>query len=153
MGLGRWLRAAGYDTLIISSSIDDEEIYIMAQADKRLLLTRDHHFLVMKGANDTVCYLASNSLTDCIHELTGKLGINWLYNPFSRCLVCNSLFVETNDPKHLEHVPLDVRNNSKHIFYCEVCQKLYWQGDHTEHMRQKLISWDELRKPNNQDQS
>ena len=141
MGLGRWLRIAGYDTLIISTSIGDPEIYIMAQADKRLILTRDHHFIEMPGSDDIVCHLTSNTLADCIQELTFKLGINWLHNPFSRCLVCNTLFVKDFDPALLKDVPADVLQNKDHISYCEVCQKLYWQGSHTERMRQKLVQW------------
>ncbi len=141
VGLGRWLRVAGYDTLIISTSLDDAEIYVIAQADKRKLLTRDHHFLEMSGANETVCHLKSNSLTGCIHEVTKKLTINWLNNPFSRCLVCNSLFIDATDPTLLKTVPEEVKKSEVHISYCEACQKLYWQGSHSERMLQKLTSW------------
>lgn len=145
-GLGRWLRVAGYDTIIIEASLDDAEIYVIAQADKRRLLTRDHHFLEMTGASETVCHLTSNSLTGCIHEVTAKLGINWLYNPFSRCLVCNSVFSEATDPNLLELVPEDVRKTAHHFSYCVPCEKLYWQGSHTERMHQKLVDWANCRK-------
>lgn len=142
MGLGRWLRVAGYDTIIIRSSLADEVIYIMAKSDNRLLLTRDHHFVVMKGANETVCYLSSNTLEACVLEVTKKLKISWLHKPFSRCLVCNSLFRETQEPEHLRLVPEDVKHEAHHISFCDTCQKVFWQGSHTEHMLQKLTDWE-----------
>ena len=40
-GLGRWLRAAGYDTLIIDEGRSDQTLVDLAQRIKRVLLTRD----------------------------------------------------------------------------------------------------------------
>lgn len=138
-GLGRWLRIAGYDTLIITGNLPDEAIYLMAKADKRLLLTCDHHFLEMNDEQKLVAFLHSNTLDECAKEVAEKLHVNWLHNPFSRCLVCNTPLVELNDPSLLVQVPEDVRTSK--IFYCQGCPKLYWHGSHTERMHKQLLSW------------
>ena len=90
--LGKWLRAAGYDTLIIEESIQDCEIYSLALQEKRFLITRDRHFLEMNDADGRVVWLESNEVEACAEELSKKLPINWLLIPISRCITCNSTF-------------------------------------------------------------
>jgi uncharacterized protein len=58
--LGRWLRAAGYDTAIIEDALSDREILDRAIHEERLLLTRDSHFLKMIAPEKTVIYLRGN---------------------------------------------------------------------------------------------
>ena len=52
--LGRWLRAAGYDTLIIEKSLDDKEIFKQAKEEKRLLITRDKQILDLDPSGELV---------------------------------------------------------------------------------------------------
>src|SRR5262249_26474683 len=137
--LGRWLRAAGYDTEIASPSFTDKQIMDQAIRDNRLLLTRDSHILEMKESEKYVIWLRSNNVEECVKELNSKLHINWLYKTFSRCLLCN--FPLSNPPNHsLSQVPEDVKERSKQFWYCENCKKVYWEGSHTSRMLKKLQS-------------
>ena len=147
LGLGRWLRVAGYDTSIIEESIDDSEILEKALREKRLLLTRDRHFLTMLSGKDTVIHLNGNSLDECIKELNDKLEINWLYHPFSRCLKCNSPLREINDPEILQQVPEKIRLGTTKFWFCRACRKVYWEGSHTERMHQQLKVWQAMNRP------
>lgn len=123
--LGKWLRAAGYDTLIIETSMPDEEIYALALKDQRYLLTRDRFF----EGKELVVYLATNSLDEWSRQLKAKIGIDWLYAPFTRCLECNS---------PVESHPVMDRDAGT---FCPKCRKQYWQGSHTERMLTTLSEW------------
>lgn len=139
--LGKWLRAAGYDTEIITDQTTDRIILDMALKENRLLLTRDRHFLTLKPENSNVIFLKGNSIKTCITELNEKLTINWLLHPFSRCLVCNSLLSEPNEELINKLVPADVRMTSNAFRYCTQCKKIYWEGSHTQRMFKQLQKW------------
>lgn len=79
--LGKWLRAAGYDTLIIDEKVSDRHVLEMALAENRLLITRDRHFLQMKRAAPLLHYLKCNDVSSCIDELMHQVAIDWLYAP------------------------------------------------------------------------
>jgi uncharacterized protein len=138
--LGKWLRAAGYDTLIANSSMSDQELLDLAVAQDRILLTRDSHFAERRIPLNRVLYLQSNSVEDCVKELRGLLEIDWLVQPFSRCMICNTAFTAPQD-EALKKLPEDVRSQHKKVWYCEKCKKAYWEGSHTGHMLQQLKQW------------
>ena len=138
-GLGKWLRVAGYDTKIIEGDSEDAKVLECAIVEGRILLTRDRHFLEMKAPENTICYLNSNSIPDCIKELKEKLNINWHLDPFSRCLICNSPLIKRHDPAFLELIPIDVQ--AKEFWYCQTCNKAYWKGSHTDRMQSQLEKW------------
>ena len=140
-GLGKWLRIAGYDTQIAEESMEDKEILSCALRENRLLLTRDRHFLEMQAPSKTVIFLKSNSIIEWIRELNHVLKINWLHAPFSRCLICNSELVEPSKEDVLKQVPADTRASSEQFWFCPQCQKVYWEGSHTQKMQKQLQDW------------
>jgi uncharacterized protein with PIN domain len=140
-GLGRWLRAAGYDTKIATNGEDDRELLQQAQHEGRLFLTRDRTLLSEHGGYaEGVVLLMSNEVSDCAAELTRRLGIDWLKAPFTRCLLCNRPLVtltREGQPQMEEPVPDDVWQRGP-VLYCEACRKAYWEGSHVRRMRAKL---------------
>jgi uncharacterized protein with PIN domain len=138
--LGKWLRAAGYDTDIITSPISDHEVLSIALATDRLLVTRDRHFLAMQRAISKLLYLKNNNFEACIKELNQNIKINWLYAPFSRCLICNSL-LEKPRLSELKQISLEIRQKKHEFWYCSSCRHIYWEGSHTAHMRHQLQIW------------
>ena len=134
--LGRWLRAAGYDTVIIDTPIPDKEIFKKATAENRLLLTRDKDFKKFDPKGKIVIYLRSDALDEWAKQLKEE-GINWLFHPFSRCLHCNSLLEKTTPPLDLEHIPKHV----KKFWSCPLCGGIFWLGSHTERMEEQLKTW------------
>ena len=138
--LGRWLRAAGYDTAIIDKVMIDREIFDLAVQENRFLLTRDKHFLDIPESSYQVIWLKGNTTDECAKELSEKLKLNWLILPFSRCLVCNTLLVEA--PKNLyDRLPSDIIRQVKPVMYCQNCDQLFWIGSHTQRMILQLQSW------------
>lgn len=141
-GLGRWLRAAGYDTRIASNGEHDAELLQLARQEGRLFLTRDRKLL---GAHredaDIIVLLQANDVPACIEELTARCGLNWCRAPFSRCLLCNAPLVGIGPEQRASlknQVPADVWTSRQPVLYCPVCRKLYWEGSHVRRMRKRL---------------
>lgn len=143
-GMGRWLRAAGYDTLIADPGESDRSIWEKAQHDDRYLLTRDRHFIEIGHNSEKVVLLVSNALEDCVRELNGKFDINWVKNPFSRCLICNQELISASNAD-AQNAPEDVKKSGLPIYKCAVCNKIYWQGSHTDRMLKNLQDWQNFR--------
>lgn len=140
-GLGRWLRAAGYDTLIASDGEPDRKLLSLALKERRLFLTRDRQLSESKRFNEIVVVLQANDLPGCIEEVSDLFGLDWLMAPFSRCLVCNqSLAMITDDQRQRVKglVPDDVWLSGQAILLCRTCQKAYWEGSHVRRMRARL---------------
>ncbi|WP_068471006.1 DUF5615 family PIN-like protein [Candidatus Protochlamydia phocaeensis] len=143
--LGRWLRAAGYDTEIITRSLSDSAVYLLALQERRLLISRDRHFLEIDPRQEHVLWLKANELKECIQEINAKLPLNWLHHPFSRCLICNQMLVKA-DEQARKSVPKDIGEREKDsLLYCMHCQKTYWEGSHTRRMRETLTKWQNQR--------
>lgn len=141
--LGRWLRAAGYDTVVAEDATPDQELEELALKEDRYLITRDRHFLEIKKIENHLIWLEANSVEDCAKELSQKIEIDWTLNPFSRCLVCNHILQEPPQ-ESLEEVPEGVRKSSDKFWYCPKCEKVFWLGSHTDRMLEKLKMWKSL---------
>ncbi|OGT19522.1 MAG: hypothetical protein A2V90_02675 [Gammaproteobacteria bacterium RBG_16_57_12] len=139
--LGRWLRAAGYDTVLDEDGTTDRELIERAQREGRWLITRDAKLMEYRHARQTVVLLLANSVEDCALELRHKLAIDWLYRPFSRCLECNATLVVAAAQEDLARVPREALARGTEVFRCSGCQRLYWQGSHVRRMRAKLEKW------------
>ena len=142
-GLGRWLRAAGYDALIAAPGTADRVLLKQALAEDRLLITRDRKLMEMRHAAEVALLISANELEDCIAELNQALAIDWQLAPFSRCLLCN-MPLELADHAICQRVPADVQAVNTQILYCPRCDKAYWQGSHTTRMAIKLAAFKRL---------
>ncbi len=135
--LGHWLRAAGYDVLIASPGESDRSLYQKAVGEARLLITRDRKLAEYRDAGRYVCILHANRMPELVRELSVRLGIDWHYRPFSRCLVCNTPLVEAT-PAQYDSLPQDVRDSVTHAQFCPRCGQLFWEGSHIRRMRATL---------------
>lgn len=142
-GLGRWLRAAGYDTRIADCSQPDRELVREALTQQRLLLTRDRKILEIRNAKSCTCFFASNALADWVCELNRALDLDWCQAAFSRCMVCNTPLEIARDALK-DQVPEQSRQHLKTLLYCPKCQKPYWEGSHVRRMRARLQEWNHL---------
>jgi uncharacterized protein with PIN domain len=135
-GLARWLRTAGYDVEMEPDGTADRLLVERALAEERLLLTRDRSMLKIRHATKVVLLLEANDMESCAREVTQKLDIDWLFNPFSRCSLCNAMLLEIERPTDF---PPDIEQ----AFICPACDKYYWQGGHVKRMRHRLERWQE----------
>ena len=133
-GLARKLRTAGYDVEMEPDGTRDRILIQRALEEERLLLTRDCTLLEIRNARQVVVLLESDGLEASAHEVTKKLNVNWLFKPFSRCSLCNTLLIETDRPSDF---PPDVEE----AFMCPTCEKFYWRGGHVARMLSRLERW------------
>ncbi len=138
--LGRWLRAAGYDTGIDEKGVDDRVLIMFAVTENRTVISRDHKLLEIAGGPERTVLLGANDLAGCAEELTRRLRIDWLIRPFSRCLLCNAPLIDA-PAKRWDEVPERSREASGPLLHCPACARLYWEGGHVRRMRARLERW------------
>jgi uncharacterized protein len=138
--MGRWLRAAGYDTVIVENAEDDKNILKQAIEEHRLLITRDKDLRDLDPQGKNVIWLEGNSTQACVQELSKSVSIDWLHKPFSRCLQCNTPLEETSEAD-IDQVSEAIRKTHHRYWVCPQCGKFYWEGTHTKRMLKQLEQW------------
>ncbi|RMG92347.1 MAG: hypothetical protein D6703_02150 [Zetaproteobacteria bacterium] len=139
-GLGKWLRIAGYDTAIAEPGSADRQILEMAAKEQRLLITRDRDLARQRLARGRVLLLSEQGMAAWAAELKRKLGIDWLYRPFSRCLLCNCPLCPGPGPL-ASLLPEHIVRDPDACWHCPTCMKPYWAGSHVRRMRNRLRRW------------
>jgi uncharacterized protein with PIN domain len=138
-GIGRWLRAAGYDTAIVEPGAPDNELLATAHREGQVLLTCDRE-LARRGQPGGAVLLSTENLEDAARTLRAQLGIDWLHAPFSRCLVDNAL-LRLAEPAEQAKLPEQTREGAGPILVCPDCGRIYWPGSHVRRMRARLNRW------------
>lgn len=137
--LAHWLRAAGYDTLMLADRSADRLLFETAREEGRLLLTRDRQFKHFARSDGIVRVLECNGLEGCAEMVTTTLQLDWQYQPFSRCLVCNTP-LQTASSLQRQQLPVDIRTD-EWVLFCAHCEQLFWEGGHVKRMRAQLTRW------------
>lgn len=142
-GMGRWLRAAGYDTAQLPSGSPDADVLALGEAEGRLLLTCDRALAARAGAARAAgragsLLLRGNAPDDWAVELHRRLGVDWLAAPFTRCLVDNRP-LRTAAPG--ERAGLPASRHAAEATACPACGRLYWAGGHVRRMAAHLARW------------
>jgi len=139
-GLGRWLRAAGYDTVMAEGGLPDRAVAKRCAEEDRVLLTKDRKLAATVEGSAPVVLVPGDGIDEAARTLRTALGIDWQHAPFTRCIV---------DNRSLEEAPPDLatrvaersqaaRGSSR---VCPECGRLYWQGSHVRRMHQRLAAW------------
>jgi uncharacterized protein with PIN domain len=138
--LARWLRAAGHDTRLADEADDDRHLLEIAVREGRILLTLDRRLAGRKAGAGRVVLLHSESVAEQAGELRRGLGVDWLRDPFSRCVVDNTP-LRPAGAEQVATLPEKVRALGGPVAECPHCHRLYWPGDHHRRMRERLESW------------
>lgn len=139
-GIGRWLRAAGYDVAIAEDGAHDDDLVARAGAERRLLLTCDRRLAARAGAGPAIAVLATESLDEAARELSARFGIDWLHAPFTRCLIDNTSLVPVAT-EDIPGLPPTARQGAGPIMRCPRCRRVFWPGSHVRRMRARLAQW------------
>ena len=123
--LGRWLRAAGYDTRIQENAGSDSTMLQTARCEGRLLVTRDRKLLEFRHAAGTVILLRGNTLNECIAGLSDELRL------------------AEADPTAWDSIPETPRTHAQRLYWCTTCTRIYWEGGHVRRMRARLAAWND----------
>ena len=134
--LARWLRILGYDTSYHVFA-EDDDLLIQAQAEDRILLTRD--VPLSRRAPDNRCLLVLHGhLDDQMAQLVNTLNISLDRDPFTRCLACNTPIIEIGQKEAADLVPPYIQRTQTHFFKCVTCDQIYWRGTHVNRMDELL---------------
>ena len=124
-GLGRWLRAAGYDTAIAVGGVADRDLVRRCAAERRILLTRDRHLAAAAQGQTPLVIVGGGSLADAARGVAKALTIDWLHAPFTRCLLDNTP-LDPAPPEMAAEVPQRSRAAGGPLRLCPLCRRLYW---------------------------
>jgi uncharacterized protein with PIN domain len=127
--LGRWLRAAGYDTAIAEGGVPDRTLIARCAAEGRILLTRDRHLAAVADGRIRVVRLTETAVAAQARASRAALGIDWQKAPFTRCLVDNAP-LDPAPPEMAMQVPPSSRAAGGPLRLCPECGRLYWPGGH-----------------------
>lgn len=139
-GLGRWLRAAGYDTIIAEGGLPDRILALRCAKEERILLTKDRQLANIAKATASVLLVPGEGIDATARALRAALGIDWQHAPFTRCLVDNQLLAAA-PRKAAALVPEQSRAAGGPLRQCPECGRLYWPGGHVRRMQQRLVAW------------
>jgi hypothetical protein len=139
-GLGRWMRAAGYDTALAKRGMNDDGLIAIARREGRLLITRDQPLAARMGTAGAVALLQGTGLAENARELRERVGFDWLFAPFTRCLLDNAL-LRPAGAAELDRVPPKARGLSGPVRVCPDCRRVYWPGSHHRRMQGVLERW------------
>lgn len=138
--LARWLRAAGYDTLVAAPNAADDELVRCAVAEDRWLVTLDREIAAHRAGRGRVIVLEQGPLAAQATALTKELALDWLARPFSRCLLDNAPLMPAT-PDAVRALPARVRAQAADFRACPACGRVYWPGSHHRRMAATLQGW------------
>ena len=138
--LGRYLRAAGYDTTLASGGEPDSRWLKQAIDEGRYFLTRDRLVLEYRIAQGVAFLLPEGDLDRYASALSSAFTLHWTAHAFTRCLVDNTLLITANDAQRAR-LPACAAHQHQRVMACPTCGRLYWQGSHYRRMRERLLHW------------
>lgn len=140
--LASYLRMLGFDCLY-QNDYQDNELAQIAQAENRILLTRDHRLLMRKSIQRGY-WLRSQRPSQQLKEVISRFNLRDKIMPFRRCMRCNQLLVPVPKETILHRLQPLTKRYFDEFSICPDCNQIYWQGSHYNKM-QKFIQ--EITKP------
>ncbi len=135
-GLARFLRMLGFDTLH-DNAYADEEIRRLAEAERRIVLSRDRELLKC-GEIAQGCYVRALKAEAQLREVAVRYDLVARARPFTLCLRCNVALQPVDKADVASIVPPQVLERQVQFSRCAGCGRVYWPGSHYERMRAAL---------------
>ena len=140
--LARLLRAAGYDTVLSQGGEADADLLRQAEAEDRLLVTRDRTLAALAGARGVL--VAGDGVSGEAESLARQTPLDWTHAPFSRCVMDNAP-VRRAAAEDVARMPASAQAGGGPFRVCPACGRLYWPGSHVRRIGERL---DELSRSN-----
>ncbi|MBN2078894.1 MAG: MoaD/ThiS family protein [Spirochaetes bacterium] len=136
--LARRLRLLGFDVDYLPNR-DDAELAAVAEAEDRILLSRDQRLMMRKNVSRGLWVRATDPELQ-VEEILDRLDLRALCRPFTRCVECNGIIEAVNDrdPEIGTRVPPGVLAWCSVYHRCRQCGRFYWKGSHYEKLRKRL---------------
>jgi uncharacterized protein with PIN domain len=134
--LATYLRIFGFDSLY-DNDFQDTELAILAEQEKRILITRDRQLLMRKQIHWGY-WVRSKYPEEQLREVIRKFRLLDLVTPFHRCLKCNTKLQRIQKEDIFERLEPLTQKYFEEFHICPGCDQIYWKGSHYERM-QRLI--------------
>lgn len=135
-GLARWLRILGFD-VAYDAAISDEELVRRSLKEGRHLLTRDRA-LPEEWRVSGCTVLTTDDVKAQLRAVVEGIGLREQVRLFSRCTLCNAILEPTSKEAVRDRVPSRVFELNETFSRCPRCDRVYWEGSHTERMRARV---------------
>lgn len=142
--LCRYLRAAGYDTLLAAGGHSDRTWLRLCREEGRYLLTQDQLVREHNAANGVALILPQGDLDHLAALLGAHFQLDWISHAFTRCLEDNTVLTEADDAA-LKRAPADALRPGEPLYLCTCCKRIYWRGSHYKRMYARLVKWQAAR--------
>jgi uncharacterized protein with PIN domain len=128
--LARRMRLVGLDTAY-SNDLDDEALIELANADRRVLLTKDRGLLrrrklwlgaYVRGVS------SDDQLADVLDRFTPPL------DPWTRCLACNGPLLSVPKSQVEGQLRAGTRRTYDRFCRCADCGRVFWRGAHSRRL-------------------
>src|SRR6476660_6582761 len=124
--LARILRLFGFDTYY-KNDYDDRAIVQIAEAENRIVLTRDVNLLKHKSV--TIGYwLRSQFAEEQLREVIRRFKLKAKFKPFERCVECNGKIIKVEKNAVLDRLLPKTILYYNDFFQCTCCKRIYWRG-------------------------
>jgi hypothetical protein len=134
--LAHLLRMMGFDTLYDNAFADDE-IERIAVLHGRIVLTRDRDLLKRRSITHG-CYVHALRPQQQLREIVDRLDLVRSARPFTLCPHCNAALRAIPNAQVEDQLPPAVRERHQRFSMCEVCGRVFWEGEHWERLRALL---------------
>jgi uncharacterized protein with PIN domain len=131
--LARWLRIMGYDTAYAQNE-EDAELVARAEAESRILLTRDRELARRKGPQSL--FIESILLDEQLRQVIEKFQLSVMEE--LRCTECNGVLVGVQATTLKGKIEQSVLERQNEFYMCNDCGKIYWKGTHWIHIEERL---------------
>jgi uncharacterized protein with PIN domain len=133
--LARWLRILGFDTEY-SNKYEDDEIIRIAEAQDRIILTRDIP-LASRRMNARCLVIDSDYYREQVRQVIATLSLKD-FAVFSRCIECNTPLQDADKEDVFERIPPFVYLTQERFAMCPSCKRVYWHGTHADAILKRL---------------
>ena len=130
--LAAYLRMLGFDVLWERQPADADLAQISVN-ERRILLTRDLGLLKRTKVTHGL-FVRATRPEEQLREVVGRLHLERLVQPFTRCLQCNAALQAVELAAIRKELPPRVRERVDEVRRCGGCGKLYWAGTHHDRM-------------------
>ena len=136
--LATWLRLIGLDTLY-DAALDGRALARRAQAERRILLTRDRRLLLRRQLPQHL-FIADDDFRAQLRQVLRAYAIDPEPLLLTRCSRCNTLLDRLPALEAHARVPPYVAATQTDFAHCPSCNRVYWAATHVEHLRAELAA-------------
>lgn len=135
--LARWMRALGYD-VAYENTIGDRELIERAEAEGRVILTRDVLLMQRRKARSRSLFIIGDDLGGQLRQVAEAFPLERERLFLSRCIRCNLRLDEVEKPFVKGRVAPYVYETHERFSLCPGCGRVYWAGTHATRMAEAL---------------